>query len=137
MTLIDFSYFKKVDIRIGTIINIKQNSNLNNRAYILEIDFGKEIGIKKSSAQLTTNYNIEDLIDKQIAAVVNFPSKQIGNMMSEVLVLAFPNENNDPILITADRKIKNGGKLYRNYSGKLLVVCNPPSIDSDNFISPP
>ena len=112
MTLIDFSYFKKVDIRIGTIINIKQNSNLNNRAYILEIDFGKEIGIKKSSAQLTTNYNIEDLIDKQIAAVVNFPSKQIGNMMSEVLVLAFPNENNDPILVTADRKIKNGGKLY-------------------------
>ena len=78
----------------------------------MEIDFGSEIGVKKSSAQLLKNYNLKKLIDKQIAAVINFPKKQIGSLISEVLVLGFPDNNNDPILISPDKKVTNGGKLY-------------------------
>ena len=76
------------------------------------IDFGKEIGIKKSSAQLTKNYSAEKLINKQITAVLNFQSKQIGNFISEVLVLGFPDNNNEPILIGPDKLVSNGGKIY-------------------------
>ena len=79
---------------------------------ILKIDFGKNIGIKKSSAQLLKNYNLKKLIDKQIAAVINFPKKQIGSLISEVLVLGFPDNNNNPILISPDKKVTNGGKLF-------------------------
>ena len=78
----------------------------------MEIDFGSEIGIKKSSAQLKANYTCNELINKQVAAVVNFKPKQIGNLISEVLVLGFPNDNNEPILISPDRNIQNGGKLF-------------------------
>ena len=85
---------------------------LKKPSIILEIDFGDQIGIKKSSAQLQANYKAQDLINKQIAAVINFPSKQIGKTISEVLVLGFPDEQNEPILISPDFKIKNGGKLY-------------------------
>ena len=88
------------------------NNKLKNPSYVLKIDFGDEIGVKKSSAQLTKNYNIEQLLDKQIAAVLNFPKKQIGNLISEVLVLGFPDDNNEPILIRPDKKLVNGGKLY-------------------------
>ena len=76
------------------------------------IDFGSEIGIKKSSAQLIKNYTVSNLINKQIAAVINFEPKQIGNLISEVLVLGFPDADNEPILIVPDLKVKNGGKLY-------------------------
>ena len=79
---------------------------------VLTIDFGEKIGIKKSSAQLQANYDSSELLNKQIAAVINFPPKQIGKFMSEVLVLGFPDENNEPILVTPDFKIKNGGKLF-------------------------
>lgn len=104
--------FTKIDIRVGTIISAQINNKLQKPAMVLEIDFGKEIGIKKSSAQLTKNYTSEKLIHKQVAAVLNFQPKQIGNLLSEVLVLGFPDVNNDPILIVPDEKISDGGKLY-------------------------
>ena len=110
--LISYSDFKKIEIRLGTIISAELNNKLRKSSIILKIDFGDEIGIKKSSAQLTKNYNIDQLIDKQIAAVINFPKKQIGDLISEVLVLGFPDENNEPILISPDEKLVNGGQLY-------------------------
>ena len=112
INIITFSQFNKVDIRVGTIISAEINDKLRKPSFVLKIDFGKEIGIKTSSAQLTKNYNLNQLIHKQIAAVLNFPKKQIGNLISEVLVLGFPDENNEPILITPDKEIANGGRLY-------------------------
>ena len=110
--LISYSDFTKIEIRLGTIISAELNNKLRKSSIILKIDFGDEIGIKKSSAQLTKNYNIDQLIDKQIAAVINFPKKQIGDLISEVLVLGFPDENNEPILISPDKNSVNGGQLY-------------------------
>ena len=110
--LISYSDFTKIEIRLGTIISAEFNNKLQKPSYVLKIDFGDEIGIKKSSAQLTKNYNIEQLLHKQIAAVLNFPKKQIGNLISEVLVLGFPDDNNEPILISPDKKLVNGGQLY-------------------------
>ena len=110
--IIDYLDFEKVDIRVGTIIEVEENNNLNKPSLILKIDFGSSLGIKKSSAQLKVNYSISELINKQVAAVVNFEPKQIGNLNSEVLVLGFPDDNNEPILISPDRNIKNGGKLF-------------------------
>ena len=110
--LISYIDFKKIDVRVGTIISAQINNKLDKPSIILKIDFGKEIGIKKSSAQLTSNYNKEKLINKQIAAVLNFEPKQIGNLISEVLVLGFPDDNKEPILIIPDKKVTNGGKLY-------------------------
>jgi len=112
MTEISYSDFLKVDIRVGTILKAEINNILKKPSIILEIDFGKEIGIKKSSAQLQANYLVQNLINKQVAAVVNFPPKQIGKVISEVLVLGFPDKQNEPILFSPDFKIKNGGKLY-------------------------
>ena len=112
MTDLSYSDFLKVDIRVGTILQAEENNNLTKPSIILEIDFGKQIGIKKSSAQLKSNYKAQDLINKQIAAVINFSPKQIGKVISEVLVLGFPDNQNDPILISPDYKIENGGKLF-------------------------
>ena len=110
--LISYSDFTKIEIRLGTIISAELNIKLQKPSFILHIDFGDEIGIKKSSAQLTKNYKIEELLNKQIVAVVNFPKKQIGNLISEVLVLGFPDSTNEPILICPDKRLVNGGKLY-------------------------
>ena len=110
--LISYSDFTKIEIRLGTIISAELNNKLRKPSFVLKIDFGNEIGIKKSSAQLKKNYNINQLIDKQIAAVINFPKKQIGDLISEVLVLGFPDENNEPILFSPDKKLTNGGQLY-------------------------
>ena len=110
--LISYADFEKIEIRLGTIISAELNNKLQTPSYVLKIDFGDEIGVKKSSAQLTKNYNIEQLLGKQIAAVLNFPKKQIGNLISEVLVLGFPDDNNEPILISPDKKLQNGGQLY-------------------------
>ena len=110
--LISYSDFTKIEIRLVTIISAELNDKLRKPSFVLKIDFGDEIGIKKSSAQLTKNYNIDKLIDKQISAVINFPKKQIGDLISEVLVLGFPDENNEPILISPDKKLLNGGQLY-------------------------
>ncbi len=109
---INYSDFEKVDIRVGTIVSAEVNKSLKKPSMVLKIDFGEQIGIKKSSAQLIQNYNIDQLIDKQIAAVINFQPKQIGKLISEVLVLGFPNNINEPILISPDKKISNGVKLY-------------------------
>jgi len=110
--LISYSDFTKIEIRVGTIISAELNNKLQKPSFVLKIDFGNEIGIKKSSAQLTKNYNIDRLINKQIAAVINFPKKQIGDLISEVLVLGFPDKKNEPILISPDKKLENGGQLY-------------------------
>ena len=110
--LISYSDFLKIEIRLGTIISAELNNKLQKPSFVLKIDFGDEIGIKKSSAQLTKNYKIEQLLHKQIAAVINFPKKQIGDITSEVLVLGFPDNNNEPILISPDKKLVNGGQLY-------------------------
>ena len=110
--LISYSDFTKIEIRVGTIISAKLNNKLRKPSYVLKIDFGDEIGIKKSSAQLTKNYTTEQKLHKQIAAVINFPKKQIGDLISEVLVLGFPDNNNEPILISPDKKLVNGGLLY-------------------------
>ena len=110
----DLTYpdFMKVDIRVGTILEAEENNKLRQPSIILKIDFGEQIGIKKSSAQLKANYNVKDLINKQVAAVINFPPKQIGKIISEVLVVGFPDKQNEPILISPDFKVENGGKLY-------------------------
>ena len=112
ISYIEYNEFEKVDIRVGTIIEAKENNLLKKPSLILKIDFGIKIGIKKTSAQLKKNYNIEELINKQVAAVLNFKPKQIGNLISEVLVLGFPDQNNEPVLIIPDKKISDGGKLY-------------------------
>ena len=109
---IEFNKFLDVDIRVGTVIKAEINPSLKKPSIVLLIDFGNKIGIKKSSAQIGANYNCNDIIDKQVAAVINFKPKQIGNLLSEVLVLGFPNENNEPILVSPDRKVKNGVRLF-------------------------
>ena len=110
--MISYSDFEKVDIRVGTVIEAKLNQKSNIPSLYLVIDFGDEIGQKKTSAQLTKHYFPEDLIGKQLAAVINFPPKQIGKMISEVLVLGFPDDDNNPVLIMPSIKISNGGKLF-------------------------
>ena len=112
MNKINYSDFEKVDIRLGTIIEAKNYNELKKPAIILKIDFGSEIGIKRSSAQLKKNYFSENLINKQVIAVVNFESKQIGKIISEVLVLGLPYKDNEPILLSPEIKLKNGVKLY-------------------------
>ena len=112
MTDLSYSDFLKIDIRVGTILQAEENNNLKKPSIILEIDFGTQIGVKKSSAQLKSNYKVHDLIHKQVAAVINFPAKKIGKVISEVLVLGFPNSQNEPILFSPDYKIENGGRLY-------------------------
>ena len=110
--LVTYAEFRKVDIRVGTIISAEINNKLLKPSFILKIDFGTKIGIKKSSAQVTKNYTSKKLLNKQVAAVLNFQPKQIGNLISEVLVLGFPDDSNEPILISPNKKISNGGKLY-------------------------
>ena len=110
--MIDLKDFEKVDIRVGTILESTFNDKLNKPSIILIIDFGSKIGLKKTSAQLTKNYNPDELIGKQIAAVINFPPKQIGKMISEILVLGFPDDNNEPILVSLSEKVAGGGKLF-------------------------
>mgnify|MGYP001176242434 FL=1 len=112
MADLSYSDFLKVDIRVGTILRAEENNNLKKSSIILEIDFGQQIGIKKSSAQLKSNYEVQDLIHKQVAAVINFPTKQIGKAISEVLVLGFPDNQNEPILVSPDFKIENGERIY-------------------------
>tara|TARA_B110000208_G_scaffold146288_1_gene176523 strand:+ start:867 stop:1199 length:333 start_codon:yes stop_codon:yes gene_type:complete len=110
--MITFEEFQKIDIRVGTIISAEENPNVTKSSLILIVDFGSELGLKKTSAQLTENYIPNQLIGLQIAAVINFFPKQIGKMISEFLVLGFPDINNQPILVIPTQKIENGGKLF-------------------------
>jgi tRNA-binding protein len=109
---IDLSDFERVDIRVGTITSAVPFEKARNPAYILEIDFGSEIGLKKSSAQITVHYQAEDLLGRQVAAVVNFPPRQIANIMSEVLVVGFPDTEGNVVLVGVDHPVPNGGKLF-------------------------
>lgn len=105
-----FNDFLKLDIRVGTILNAKVFEKAKRPAYQLEVDLGDEIGIRKSSAQITDHYTPEQLVGKQVLAVVNFPPRQIANFMSEVLVLGTYSEGG-VILITPDKPAQNGDKL--------------------------
>jgi tRNA-binding protein len=109
--LMKWEDFEKVEMRVGTILEVNDFPEARKPAFQLSIDFGNEIGIKKSSAQITKCYSKEDLKGKQIVAVVNFPQKQIGNFMSECLVLGSVGENNDIVLITTDLKVENGLRI--------------------------
>lgn len=103
--------FERTDMRVGTIIEVNNFPEARKPAYQLTIDFGAEIGIRKSSAQITKRYKKEDLVDRQIVAVVNFPKKQIGKFMSECLVLGAVGEEGDVILLAPDFKIENGLRI--------------------------
>ncbi|MGL2967505.1 tRNA-binding protein [Flavobacterium sp. XGLA_31] len=106
-----WSEFEKTEMRIGTILEVKDFPEARKPAYQLTIDFGAEIGIRKSSAQITKRYSKEDLIGKQIVAVVNFPKKQIGTFMSECLVLGSVGHDNDIVLLVSDFKVENGLRI--------------------------
>lgn len=110
-TEITYDDFSRVDIRVGTVTDVQPFPEARKPAYKLFIDFGDEIGPRKSSAQITAHYKPEELIGRQIAAVVNFPSRQIGPFMSEVLVLGFMDEQESVVLVAPDRKVPNGKKL--------------------------
>jgi tRNA-binding protein len=112
MTMITYDDFARVDIRVGTILEAAPLEGARKPAYRLLIDFGPEIGHRKSSVQITVHYQPGELIGRQVAAVVNFPPRQIGKFMSEVLTLGFPDENGSVVLIAPDKKIPNGGKLF-------------------------
>lgn len=109
---IEYDDFLKVDIRIGTIIDVQDFPEARKPAFKLITDFGDEIGQKKSSAQITDHYTKEDLIGKQVAAVVNFPPRQIGPFMSEVLTLGFPDKDGKVVLFHPTHDIPNGGRLF-------------------------
>lgn len=109
--MINWDDFEKVDMRAGTIIEVNDFPKARKPAYQLLVDFGTEIGIKKSSAQITAHYSKEELLNRQVIAVVNFPPKQIANFTSECLVLGVYDENNDVILLQPERPVRNGQKI--------------------------
>jgi len=104
--------FDKLDIRIGEIIEVQDFPEARNPSYKITVDFGRDTGIKRSSAQLVENYSKEDLINKKILAVVNFPPRQIGPFISEILILGVPDKNGETILIQPELDVPVGGKLY-------------------------
>lgn len=109
---IDFDRFLAVDIRVGTIVAAESFPQARKPAFKLTIDFGPAIGIKRSSAQITEHYTLADLPGRQVAAVVNFPPRQIGPMMSEVLTLGFPDAEGKVVLIQPSVPVPNGGRLF-------------------------
>ena len=112
MSEISFDDFLKTDIRVGTIIRVEDYPEARNPSYKIFVDFGQNIGERKTSAQITEHYAPEILVGKQVAAVINFPKKQIGKFMSEILVLGFPDENGAVVLVEPNRKVPNGGRLF-------------------------
>jgi tRNA-binding protein len=109
---ISFDDFLKVDIRVGEIIRAEPYPEARKPAIKLWVDFGPEIGVKKSSAQITAHYMPETLVGKQVLAVVNFPPRQIGKFMSEILVLGLPDENGEIVLVGPDGKVPSGGRMH-------------------------
>ena len=112
MSTITFDDFMKVDIRIGTIVEVSEFPEARKPAYKLKIDFGDEIGVKKSSAQITVHYTPQDLTGRKVAAVVNFPPRQIGPFMSEVLTLGFSDADGHVVLAGIDKDAPNGSRLH-------------------------
>ena len=109
---ISYDDFARIDIRVGTIIAVEPYPEARKPAYKLTVDFGQEIGTRRSSAQITRHYAIESLVGRQVAAVINFPPKQIGKFRSEVLVLGFPDASGEVVLIQPERQVPNGGRLF-------------------------
>ena len=109
---ITFDDFERVDIRVGTVLKAEPFPEARKPAFKLTVDFGPEIGVKKSSAQITKHYTLDELHGRKVAAVVNFPPRQIGPIMSEVLCLGFPDEEGGVVLVGVDRDVPNGGKLF-------------------------
>ena len=111
MSVISWNDFEKIEIRCGTIIDVKDFPKARKPSYQFQIDFGPEIGIKRSSAQVTQYYTAGDLLNRQVIAVVNFPPKQIADFFSECLVLGIYDENNHVILLQPERAVKNGQRI--------------------------
>lgn len=109
---ISYDDFVRIDVRVGTVVRAEPNAGARKPAMTLWIDFGAEIGTRKSSAQITRHYAPAALLGRQVAAVVNMPPRQIGRVISEVLVLGFPDADGEVVLVVPDRAVPNGGRLY-------------------------
>jgi tRNA-binding protein len=109
---ISYDDFARVDIRVGTVVKVDPFPEARKPAYKLQVDFGGDIGVKRSSAQLVANYKPEDILGRQVMAVVNFAPRQIGPFMSEVLVVGFPDERGNVVLAAVERPVPNSGKLF-------------------------
>jgi tRNA-binding protein len=110
--IIDYEHFAAVDIRVGTMVGAEEFPEARKPAVKLRIDFGGEIGVKKSSAQITRHYTAANLVGRQVAAVVNFAPRQIGKFMSEVLTLGFPDADGEVVLFEPDLSVPNGARLF-------------------------
>ncbi|WP_062013182.1 tRNA-binding protein [Aureimonas sp. AU4] len=109
---ITYADFERVDIRVGTIVSAEPFPEARKPAFRLQIDFGPEIGVRKSSAQITVRHSLEELVGRQVMAVVNFPPRQIGPMRSEVLTLGFPDADGHVVLASLSHPVPNGGRLF-------------------------
>jgi len=110
--MISFADFEKVDMRVGRIVQVDPFPEARKPAYKLQIDFGPDLGMKRSSAQMTKHYRMDELVGRLVLAVVNFPPRQIGPFMSEVLTLGVPDGENDVVLVVPDRDVPVGGKIF-------------------------
>jgi tRNA-binding protein len=109
---ITFDDFLKVDIRVGTVVRAAPYPEARQPAFKLWVDFGPELGERKTSAQITRHYDLDGIVGKQVVAVTNFPPKQIGKFMSEVLVLGIPDDDGEVVLLAPDKKVPDGGRMY-------------------------
>jgi tRNA-binding protein len=109
---ITFDEFLKVDIRVGTVVRAEPYPEARHPAFKLWVDFGPKIGERKTSAQITRHYDLDSIVGKQVVAVTNFPPKQIGKFMSEILVLGIPDEDGEVVLLAPSRKVPDGGRMY-------------------------